>query len=487
MQQIQDMVQKKERPVRIVQFGEGNFLRAFVDWMVDIANEKGVLNSGVALVKPIPYGDLEQFRKQDCLYTVLLRGRENGQAVETRRIVTAVQEAVAAHGEFDRFLALARMETVEFIVSNTTEAGIVYDENDRYDADPPASYPGKLVRFLHERWKSFSGDPEKGVMLLPVELIENNGGKLRECAEKLIVRWGLEPAFAAWVKESCRFCSTLVDRIVTGYPKGEAEAIWETLGYRDELLDVGEPFALWVIESEDPDEAQRRFPLDRAGLPVVFTRGLKPYRDRKVRILNGAHTAMVPGAFLAGQDIVRDCMHDPVIRKYLDRALQEEILPTVDLPAEEVRKFAASVIERFDNPFIDHALLSICLNSVSKWKARVLPSLLDSFQKNGALPRCLTFSFAALAAFYCGKRREDGFFGERDGISYPILDDAAVLDFFAENAGEPDGLIAKLAARTDFWGEDLTAVPGFTETAEDWFRVIRDAGMSEAFRKAAEE
>ena len=487
MKQIQDMVQKKERPVRIVQFGEGNFLRAFVDWMVDIANEKGVLDSGVALVKPIPYGDLERFRKQDCLYTVLLRGRENGQAVETRRIVTAVQEAVAAHGEFDRFLALARMETVEIIVSNTTEAGIVYDENDRYDADPPASYPGKLVRFLHERWKAFSGDPEKGVMLLPVELIENNGGRLRECAEKLIVRWGLEPAFAAWVKKSCRFCSTLVDRIVTGYPKGEAEAIWETLGYRDELLDVGEPFALWVIESEDPDEAQRRFPLDQAGLPVVFTRRLKPYRDRKVRILNGAHTAMVPGTFLAGQDIVRDCMHDPVIRKYLDRTLQEEILPTVDLPADEVRKFAASVIERFDNPFIDHALLSICLNSVSKWKARVLPSLLDSFQNNGALPRCLTFSFAALAAFYCGKRREDGFFGERDGISYPILDNAAVLDFFAENAGEPDGLIAKLAARTDFWGEDLTEVPGFTETAEDWFRVIRDAGMSEAFRKAAEE
>ncbi len=481
MKQIQEMTKRVERPIRIAQFGEGNFLRAFVDWMVDIANEKGVMDSAVALIKPIAAGDLERFRHQDYLYTVVLRGRENGNTIEDGRIVTAVQDAVDPYTDFEAFLKLARLESVETIISNTTEAGIVYDENDRFEAAPPASYPGKLTRFLYERFQTFGGDPDKGVLILPVELIENNGGKLKECVRKLSERWQLGEDFLAWTEKSCLFCSTLVDRIVTGYPRGEAEKIWEKLGYQDELLDVGEPFALWVIESADPEETKRRFPLDQAGLPVIFTNNQKPYRERKVRILNGAHTAMVPGAFLAGQDIVRDCMHEPTIRKFLDRAVYEEILPTVQLPEEEVRAFAASVMERFDNPFIDHALLSICLNSVSKWKARVLPSLLDSLAATGKLPQCLTFSFAALVAFYCGTLTENGFCGTRNGVPYPIKDDQAVIDFFSENAANPE-LVRLLAARSDFWGQDLTEIPGFVETVGHWFGVIREKGMYRAFQ-----
>ena len=265
-----------------------------------------------------------------------------------------------------------------------------------------------------------------------------------------------------------------------------AEKLWEKLGCRDNLLDVGEPFALWVIESEDPEEAKRRFPLDKAGLPVVFTACQKPYRDRKVRILNGAHTAMVPAAFLAGQDIVRDCMHDPVIRPYLDRVAFEEILPTVRLPYEEKKAFADSVMERFDNPFIDHKLLSICLNSVSKWRARVLPSLLDYQKENGRLPVCLTFSFAALAAFYCGVPKENGFFGSRDGGEYAILDAAEVLSFFAEHSQIPGTLIRDFASREDFWGRDLTALPEFEKEAGRWFGILRAEGAKAALQKILE-
>jgi len=464
MKHITDLgIQKEKRPIRVVQFGEGNFLRAFVDWMIDIINEKTDFNGSVAIVKPISYGFLERFEKQNCLYTVILRGQENGQVVNTRRIITSVDRAVDGADTWDNLAELAKCPTVRFVVSNTTEAGIVLDEGDTMDG-VPATYPGKLTKFLYERYLAFDGAADKGVILLPVELIENNGGKLKECVLRLAEVWSLPVSFTAWLNENCIFCSTLVDRIVTGYPAAEAEELWKSLGYRDELLDVGEPFGLWVIESDR--DVSGELPFVEAGLPVVFTDNQKPYRERKVRILNGAHTSSVLAGWLYGKNIVRDMMQDPVTGTFVRQTVLDEIAPLVPLDRADVDAFAAAVFERFENPFIDHELLAISLNSVSKWKARVLPSVRDHYTRYGTLPKKLTFSFAALLAFYTSSDlQDDGLHAARgDGTEYTIRDDRAVLEFFAEKSGLPTAEFVDTACgREDFWGEDLREYSGFAE------------------------
>ena len=463
---------KQKRPIRVVQFGEGNFLRAFVDYMIDIANEKGVFDGNIAIVKPIAFGSLENFHKQNNNYTVVLRGKEKGETVEETRVVTSVQQVVDCTADCEGFLALAELDSLRFVVSNTTEAGITLDEHDHFDG-LPETYPGKLTKFLYRRYETFSGRSDKGVIMLPVELIEHNGKKLKKCVLALIRIWNLPEDFAKWVEEACVFCTTLVDRIVTGYPRDKASAICEKLGYEDLLLDVCEPFALWVIESDR--DISMELPLHQIGLPVVFTDNLKPYRDRKVRVLNGAHTASVLGAYLCGQEIVRDCMADPLIGQFIRRVVMEEIVPQVKLPRQEVEDFAASVFERFENPFIDHALLSISLNSVSKWKARVLPSFADHYEACGELPKLLTFSFAALLSFYrSGDLKEDGLHAKRgDGREYVIHDDAAVLQFFAENSQKVSAdYVTAVAAKESFWGQDMTAFPSFTATVCHWLDEI---------------
>ncbi|MBR5453423.1 MAG: tagaturonate reductase [Clostridia bacterium] len=477
---IKEKVTKKEYPVKVVQFGEGNFLRAFVDYMIDIANEKGVFGGSIAIVKPISFGSLEAFREQDNLYTVLLRGKENGKVLSDSRIITSVSSAIDAGEDYDEFMSLARLDTLRFVVSNTTEAGIVLDTNDSFDG-LPATYPGKLTKFLYERFTAFEGDPDKGLIILPVELIEDNGKKLRECVLSLSVARGLPEAFLSWVKDSNVFCSTLVDRIVTGYPKGYADKVCEELGYEDKLVDIGEPFALWVIESDK--DISGELPLDKIGLPVIFTDNQKPYRERKVRVLNGAHTSGVLAGYLYGLDIVRDCMHDEIMGEFIRRVVSEEIVPQVALPLDEVKAFADSVFERFENPFIDHALLSISLNSVSKWKARVLPSFSDYCKKNGSLPRLMTFSFAALLAFYSSNDlREDGLYAKRaSGDEYVVHDDRVVLEFFAENSGKAD-FIDKACRNTGFWGQDLSEYCGFTDAVKYWYGKITD-NTAEALRE----
>ena len=474
MKHITDLgIVKPDRPIRVVQFGEGNFLRAFVDWMIDIINEKTDFNGSVAIVKPISFGSLERFEKQDCLYTVILRGRENGEVVNTSRIVTSVERSVDGADTWSNLAELAKCPTVRFVVSNTTEAGIVLDESDTMDG-VPATYPGKLTRFLYERYTAFNGAADKGVILLPVELIENNGGKLRECVLRLAEVWKLPAGFTVWLKENCIFCSTLVDRIVTGYPAAEAEELWESLGYRDELLDVGEPFGLWVIESDR--DVSSELPFAEAGLPVVFTDNQKPYRERKVRILNGAHTSSVLAGWLYGKNIVRDMMKDPVTGTFVRQAVLEEIAPLVPLDRDDVDAFAAAVFERFENPFIDHELLAISLNSVSKWKARVLPSIRDHYARHGTFPKKLTFSFAALLAFYTSPDlQEDGLHAVRsDGTPYIIRDERAVLEFFAANSGLSTAEYADTACgRADFWGEDLRNYEGFTAAVVRYLEAIR--------------
>lgn len=486
MKKITEAASRISRPVKILQFGEGNFLRAFVDYMIDVANEKQVFNGSAVIVKPIPYGSLEAFRKQDNLYTVILRGRENGVTVNESRIISSVSQVLDCAADSGRFFALAGDEGIRFIVSNTTEAGIVLDTSDSMEG-MPRTYPGKLTKWLYERYKTFDGDADRGVIILPVELIENNGGRLKECVTALCECWDLPEGFKDWCGSACVFCSTLVDRIVTGYPKAEAEELCRGLGYEDRLLDVGEPFALWVIESEKDISAE--LPLDRAGLPVIFTDDLTPYRDRKVRVLNGAHTASVPAGWLYGLDIVRDCMNDPVMGRFIRRVVTEEIAPRVKLPHSEVKAFADSVFERFENPFIDHSLLSISLNSVSKWRARVLPSFKDYYSAEKALPRLMSFSLAALAAFYSsGDLREDGLHAVRTGgQEYVIRDDRSVLEFFCENSRrEIPEFVRLLLSRTDFWGEDLTAYSGLCETVSYWFEELRRS-PADAVKKVLED
>ncbi len=491
MKRINDTAAKSCRPVKVLQFGEGNFLRAFADYMIDCANESGEYDGSAVLVQPIDAPLLPAFSEQDSVYTVILRGRENGATVDEPHIVTSVREVISSYADYGRFMEYASLETLECVISNTTEAGIVFDSEDRFDACPPRSYPGKLTKFLYERYRAFSGDPSRGLVIFPVELIEDNGHRLCECVKALSELWGLGAEFEEWITEACVFNSTLVDRIVTGYPKrpGEAEAICKKLGYSDSLLDICEPFGLWVIESPDTERSRRVMPLDRAGLPVIFTDDQKPYRERKVRILNGAHTSFVPAAYLAGFDIVRDCMGDGTVRHFIDACVYGEIVPTVHLPHEDVMSFASSVAERFENPFIDHELISICLNSVSKWRARVLPSLIDSLDSNGRLPECLTMSFASLCEFYSrGEMSEDGFFGWREsgGVrqKYRISDDAAVIDFFAAYGKEPD-IIKRFASCAEFFGRDLSLIPGFTDAATAWLDVIRRDGTAAAMERAS--
>ncbi len=481
---ISEMVQKKRRPIRVVQFGEGNFLRGFVDYMLDVANEKGFFDGSVAVVKPISYGNLDAFREQDCIYTLSLKGKQDGRTVEERRIITSIDRAVGAYEEYETYRALCELPELRFIVSNTTEAGIVYDPSDSFELTPPNTYPGKLTKFLYERFSSFHGDPQKGVVLLPVELIERNGAKLKECVLAYVDQWNLGDAFRSWLLTSCLFCSTLVDRIVTGYPREEAPGLCDAWGYADRLIDTGEPFALWVIESDRADEVARLLPLDKAGFQVVFTDDLRPYRERKVRILNGAHTATVLAAYLAGKDIVRECMEDAVTRALMERVVYEEIAPTVPLPEDEVLRFARSVFERFENPFIRHSLLSISLNSVSKWKARLLPSFRDRYAQTGSLPQYLTFSFAALLAFYTGERGEDGaYYGRRGEERYRIQDDQPALDFFAAHSAlSPEEYAAAAAAQESFWGEDLGRYPGFVEAVAAHLTLIREKGMTEGLK-----
>ncbi len=474
------MTGKQERPVRVVQFGEGNFLRAFVDYMIDIANEQGKFDGDIVLVKPIEFGSLEQFHRQDCQYTVSLRGIADGEAKIQNRRITSVADAVDAYGQYDKYMKLAELETLRFVVSNTTEAGIVFDESDRFDGNPPGTFPGKLTKFLYRRYETFGGSRDKGLVMLPVELIDDNGAALKKCVMRFADLWKLGDAFKLWLEEACIFTSTLVDRIVTGYPGDNEQEEWEALGYEDRLLVTGEPFALWVIES--PKDISRELPLPEAGLPVIFTENQKPYKQRKVRILNGAHTSFVPASYLCGNDIVKESMVDGDIRNFMERTVFDEVIPTLTLPGEELKNFAEEVINRFNNPYVKHALLSISLNSVSKWRARCMPSLLGYVEKFHRLPKRLTFSLAALMAFYHGTEiRDNALIGHRDGETYEIRDDVQVLEFFRDNCGKDSRAFAEaFLGREDFFGQDLNRTKGLTEAVAGYLEDIRENGMRAA-------
>ena len=463
-------------PERVVQFGEGNFLRSHVDWMLNRMNAQGLFRGRAVVVQPIARGRVDVLNAQDGLYTVLLRGLQGGEVVEQREIITAISRGLDPYRGWEAFLALAAQPDLRFAVSNTTEAGIAYVEEPPPAGRTPASFPAKVTAFLAERFRRLGGTPDSALIFLPCELIDRNGECLRACILQHAAAWGLGAAFARWVTQDHRFCNTLVDRIVPGYPREEAARLQEELGYEDRLLTAGEIFHTWVIEGD----ARAELPLLEGGIDAVWTTDLQPYRTLKVRILNGAHTMLALPAFLAGLDTVREAVEHEVLGGLLRRAVFEEILPVLAFPEAEKRAYAEGVLERLHNPFIRHALLSIALNSVAKFRVRVLPSLLEHRARFGAPPRALAFSLAALLAFYRGTEVRDGALqGRRDGQPYAAQDDLPVLAAFAEAwgahgaHGDATRVARAMLGRRDFWGEDLTALPDLARlVASDLTRIL---------------
>lgn len=473
----------EQAPERVLQFGEGNFLRAFVDYFIDIINEKLDFNAKVVVVQPIAEGLADTVNAQQGLFTVYLRGFENGAAVTQKRIVSSISRAINPYQDYQALLDCAGNPDLRFIVSNTTEAGIVFDPESAYGQEPPSSFPAKLTRFLHERYQRFGSEPGKGFAIISCELIDHNGDELKRCVHAYIKHWNLGDDFAAWVDRENVFCSTLVDRIVTGYPKAEADAFNAENGYVDALLDTGEPFAIWVIEG--PQWLADELPFARAGLPVIVTGDCSYYKKRKVRILNGVQTGMVLASYLSGHEIVRFCMDDAVISQFMHNMIHEEIIPALDLDRADMLRFAGSVFERLRNPFIDHSLLAISLNTTAKWRARDLPTLKDYLQKFGELPERLTFTFATYLAFYqCAEWKDGALFGRRGDALYPVRDDQYVLDFFYSHRGDtPRELAHAVCANQKMWGEDLSLLPGFENRVIAHLEDIRAHGMHAALAR----
>ena len=451
----------KDAPEKVLQFGEGNFLRAFVDYWFDLANEKAGWNGKCVLVQPIAPGLAEMINEQEGLYTLYLRGSEKGEKVDNKRVISSVSRCLNPYvaSDYEKMMEVAVSDDLEFIVSNTTEAGIVYDPECKVGDCPPASFPAKLTQVLYRRYKA----GKYGVVVLACELIDNNGKELLKCIDKYIDQWGLDEGFRAYVHDDCTICGSLVDRIVPGRIRDAAEvaALEEKNGYSDALLDVGECFGVWVIEGDE--KLNDVLPFRKAGLEdkVFVTPDMSPYKKRKVRILNGAHTGFVLGAYLAGQDIVRDCMHDDTIRGFMNKMLYDEVIPTLPLDKDDLMNFAAAVQDRFNNPFVNHELMSISLNSTSKWKARNMPSFLGYIDEKGELPPCLTMSLAAYIAFYSNDIQaltEQGLVCKRPkGNEYTVSDDRWALEFYYEHRDDaPDALTHAVLTNERMWDHDLT-------------------------------
>ena len=478
----------EDYPCKVVQFGEGNFLRGFVDWMINRMNESGLFCGKVVVVQPIKSGLVDELNKQDGLYTLILRGIHNGEIVNNTEIITSVSHGINLYENYDKYLELARNPDLKVIVSNTTEAGIAYNENDNFDDRPPSSFPAKLLLFLYNRFKAFNGDKNMGFYIFPCELIDRNGDKLKEILLQYIEKWSLGENFKKWVCECNHFYNTLVDRIVTGYPEKEMEKLTEELGYVDRLVDTGEVFHLWVIECHK--NILNVLPFDKLDLNVILTNDLTPYRDRKVRILNGAHTMTVLAAYLYGKDTVKECVDDELVNLYMRKGIFEEIIPTLDLPKEDLIDFANSVLERFANPFIQHYLLSISLNSVSKFRTRVLPSILEYAKRKGRIPQVMSFSFAALMAFYRGERlKNDCLVGYRKGIEYEIRDDVNNLVMFKELWDGFDGtrksverIVKTVFSKKALWDMDLNEVEGLADLVAGFLFDIVTSGIENTMK-----
>lgn len=470
-------------PIRAVQFGEGNFLRAFADVMIDAANEKGVFKGCIAIVKPRE-GSVDAFRGQNCNYTVILRGAEDGRVQEERRVVTSVKSVYSSDEDYREVMKLAWLGDLQVIISNTTEAGIVFDRTELSTACPPRTFPGKLTKFLYERYRRFRGSHRKGLLLLPTELVENNGMELYRCVQSYAKLWGLEERFLQWLDTSCFFCDTLADRVVAGFPAEEKDRLEAELGYEDPFMTVGEAYGLWVIRCDAPQKAASIFPLHLAGMPLEFTADYSDYRERKVRIANGFHSAAAPAAFLAGLDTVGECLRDQDVSALLRRLLFEEIIPLLPGNQEALLDYAEGVLARFSNPAIRHSLVSISLNSIAKWKTRLLPSLKDYCSRNGKPPEALCFCFAALLAFYRGGTLEKGSLLGNFSREHRVQDECAILQKFLEASGLPaEQYVEKIAGDPSLWGCSLADYLGFLTAVSRYCRAMLTFGVRGAIQR----
>ncbi|AVK50805.1 MULTISPECIES: tagaturonate reductase [Clostridium] len=469
----------KTYPEKVLQFGEGNFLRAFVDWQIDKMNEEAGFNGSVVVVQPQEGGLVNMLNEQDGLFTLYLQGVQGKRAIKTHKIINSISRGINPYTDYNEYLKVAENPELRFIVSNTTEAGIAFDENDKLNEGCQKSFPGKLTAFLFRRFMVFNGDNSKGFIIIPCELIDRNGEKLKEIVLRYAEMWNLGQDFVNWINDANTFCCSLVDRIVPGYPRDTIDEVREELGYDDNLVDVGEIFHLWVIEG--PQSIKDELPIEKAGLNVKVVDDMTPYRTRKVRILNGPHTAMVPVAYLYGLETVGEAVDHEVIGRYVHDVIYDEIIETLDLPHEELVEFADAIIERFQNPYVKHYLMSIALNSLSKYKTRDLPSLTEYLKRKGTLPKKLVFSLASLIEFYKGKR------GDED---IELADDEDILELFKELWEKYDGtkeglnkIVTSVLAYEKNWGSNLNEIPNLADEVSRYLEIIEKVGMKEAIKE----
>ena len=458
-------------PIKVVQFGEGNFLRAFVDYAFQRLNNEVDFNAGIAVVQPLKDGMVNMINDQDGLYTLFMNGIKKGEKIQDIQLISNIVKAINPYSDFADYLALAKEPALQFIVSNTTEAGIEFLDTDTPDLQPPAAFPAKLTVLLHERFKHFNGDASKAVTIIPCELIDYNSETLKKCILQYCDLWNLDAAFVKWVSEDCTYHSTLVDRIVPGYPRAEIEEYNSKLEYQDNLIVAAEPFFLWAIEGGE--DLKAKLPFDKTDLNVKIVDDIRPFKMIKVRILNGAHTAMVPVSLLFGNQLVMETVNGGFTGPFVDNVIAE-ISETLPMDKNEITAYAEEVMDRFRNPFIKHALADIALNSISKFKVRVLPSLLGYYTITKKLPTSLTFSLACLIQFYKGTWNNE---------ALPVKDTPELVEAFkkAWELGNIESVVAAVLANTDFWDEDLNKVEGLSQAVVHALNEIEANGIQQGF------
>lgn len=470
---------KKKHPERIMQFGGGNFLRGFTAWMTDVYNEKASADLGILVVTSSNRESYDQWAEQGGLYHVLTKGYQNGEIIDKSDLVGSVSRVVQIKSDWEEYIKSAENKEIRFIISNTTEAGIRFSNEDKITDQPPSTFPGQLTVWLYKRFKHFNGETHTGCIFLPVELIADNGLRLQKCILDYAALWDLEKEFEEWIREANTFCNTLVDRIVPGIAADKLDETLASVGYRDQMITQGEPYHFWAIQG--PEHVQKELPLDQVGLKVFFTDDLGPYRRRKVRLLNGAHTSMVPVGILYGLETVKETVEHETMGDFVSKVLFDEIIPSLDLPKDEIIEFANDIIERFRNPFIRHELMSISLNSVPKFKTRVLPSIIAYHQKKGDFPKRLVLSLAALIHFYKGQN-----YGSRINLR----DDPNIISFIEDiwksfyNKEISFSAMAKIIIDwEDVWEQDMIQIKRMEDLLATFLSEIETKGMTEVINK----
>ncbi|MBR3787142.1 MAG: tagaturonate reductase [Firmicutes bacterium] len=460
---IKTFQNKIVKPIRIIQFGEGKFLRAFWEEYIDDGNASGQYDGAILIVKPRKGGNIDDFRQQDCMYTLVTRGIKDGEIVDQKKIITSVDSVIQCDENVNAFLELATLDSLEVIVSNTTEAGICVNIKDDFSDIAGQSYPGKLTRLLFERYEKYGDAQNEELVILPLELNDKNGELLKNAVTEYIKIWGLSKGFKHWVETSVIFCNTLVDRIVSGYLDIE-------LPYEDKLIDVCEPYKLFAIETRVPEKVKKKLPLLNMNSSVVISDNIDVYRERKVKVLNGVHTAVSLAAYNAGFIYVEQMMNDEVFSCFIDKIIYDEILTTINMETDKLIVYAEEIKQRFKNPFLYHRLKDISMNSISKFKVRVLPTMIDYKSEHGVYPKGLMFSLAALLYFY-----KNGIINKQ----YTIVDSTEVIEVFSKWDGKN---IRHILSNEILWGEFTETIKEMSDDTTNNMKLIHEYGIKGAMK-----